>query len=59
MHGASIHMSTGTCFRAQGGACTQHMLTRSRERPRGLVKGPQALVSQEGLVLYGAGMMRC
>lgn len=34
------------------------MLTRSRERPSGLVKGPQGLVSQEGHVLYGAGMMR-
>lgn len=37
----------------------QHMLTCSRERPSRLVKGPQALISQEDQVLYGAGTMRC
>lgn len=42
-----------------GGICTRHMLTCSRERPRGLIKGLQARTSREGHILYAAGMIRC
>lgn len=59
MHRAPMHTSTGMCLHAQGGVCTQHMLTCTRETPRGLVKGPQALLSWAGHVLYESGMMRC